>query len=244
MFSVHAIKFYKEVGTTLTIDMPAVSVNLLEERSHKCFNESSDSDFAIWDTCSVEKSYNSKTSPYTWASSHIGLEAQVGVSSYTEKELLDPYRTRLDVEGSYLKVHIPKFNPHGITYYQNSPLVWIWLTDGSYFFEKNNNQVKSASWLGDQQSDSTSSSLNLTAEINEALQDYPNITFHVGGAIKIYNSTIYLCSTHTANIRKHPGDFSIFLAWCLYQKPVVTDDGTLSRDLKVNGATVYHIKEV
>lgn len=213
-------------------------------KNYNYFNKKSDSDFVIWDACSIQKSYENNVNPYDWTSSHFGLGTQVGVSSYNENELQNSFKTKLNIDGTYLRINIPTFNSQGITYYQDSPLVWIWLSDGSSYFDKNGNQVNST-FLGNQY-DGTSYNINPMTEIIEAIQSNVDITFPVGGAVKVYNSTnntyeIYLCSTHVANIRKHQGDFPIFLSWCLYQRSVITDDGTLSRDLKANGATLDSI---
>lgn len=217
----------------------------LLHKNYSYFNKKNDSNFVIWDACSIQKSYENNINPYNWTSSHFGSTIQVGVmSSYTENELLGAFRTKLNIDGTYFGIDVPTFNPQGITYYQDSPLVWIWLSDGSSYFDKNGNQVNSA-FLGNQY-DGTSYDINLITEIIEAIQNNVDITFPVGGAVKIYDFTnnsyiIYLCSTHTANTTKHQGDFPIFLSWCLYQRSVITDDGTLGRDLKANGATVDSI---
>ena len=198
--------------------------------------EKSDS-FFIWDTCSLEDCYESNTNPYNmsahWSETYNGLEANVGVvSSHTEKELLDTVRTRLDGDGSYLKLPIPEFNSQGITYYQNSPLAWSWLIDRGYYFYKDGARVE--------QDDSTSYGFVQITEIVEAIQDNTNIKFPVGGAIKACNTTIYVCSPRTVN---DEGDFAIFMSWCIYQAPVVTDDKKLKRDLEANGAEVYSIED-
>lgn len=202
--------------------------------------------FAIWDACSIQKAYESNITPYDWTSSHLGTGTQVGIASHTANEIPDTFRTRLDTEGTYLGIDVPEFNPGSITYYQNSPLAWIWLTDGSSYFDENGNPVNFTSYPATQY-DSTTYDFNPMEEIIKAVQGNSGITFPVGGAVKIYNLAnssyeIYLCSLHTANIIKHQGDFPVFIVWCLSQKPVVTDDGTLVRDLEANGATVYNIK--
>lgn len=205
------------------------NISLLEESK----------DFSIWDTSSLEKAFDSnvfgtKTSTSNCTLSDTGLKAQVGVTSYTEKELLHVYRTRLDGEVSCVKVHIPEFNSQGITIYRDSSLDWVWLTDGSNYFNQDGSRV----W--DQQNDSNSYGFDQMTEIIEAIQANTKITFPVGGAVKTYNSTIYMCSPHTANVKKHNADFPNFLAWCIYQKLVVTDDvNHLGRDLAANGAEVY-----
>ncbi|RCV62998.1 hypothetical protein C5S53_15905 [Methanophagales archaeon] len=197
-------------------------------------------DFSIWDTCSLQKAFDSNifdTKTNSSTLSDTGLKAQVGVTPYTEKELLQVYRTRLDGEVSCVNVHIPDFNSQGITTYRDSSLDWVWLTDGNNYFNQDGTRVR------DQQNDSNSYGFDQMTEIIEAVQANTKITFPVGGAVKTYNSTIYMCSPHTANVKKHKADFSILGAWCIYQKRVVTDDvDHFGRDLAANGAEVYSTK--
>lgn len=219
-------------------------------------------DFAIWDNSAIQHAYENNINPYT---ADIGAATgKVGiVCPYIESELSkNPYHNKFCIDGSYTKIYVPEFKSVGITsYHQNSQLIWVYLFDGSncFYKKKKIDQIYfgspeiSSYNITNGYCDSTYSNnsnfynFNMVAkEIAEEMQNNTNITFPVGGAVKVYNSTndtytIYLCSTHTANTTKHQGDFPIFLSWCLYQRSIITDDGTLGRDLKANGATVDSI---
>jgi hypothetical protein len=218
-------------------------------------------DFTLWDASSIQHAYEHNTTPYNIVYARFGLTYKVGVTPYVKNELLATIKSKLEKDGSYLEIPTPSFFPGAVTYYihnnncsQSSLLVWVWLTDGRQYFYKKNDQVYFVSSTSD-----TYAAINLfydatyyfdfyaiLIEISEEMRNNTNITFPVGGAIKIYNSTdntcrIYLCSIPTANMTKHPGDFSIFLSWTLYHRPVFTDDKRLRRDLKANNAIAYYI---
>lgn len=212
---------------------------------------------AVWDTSAIQHAYKCGTNPYDWASTNLGIMSRVGTVASVENELLDIFQTQLATDGNYYRLYTPQFASTGITFYQNMPLVWVWLTDGTHYFYKEQEQVYFGSLTSnfypvpDSSSAVSGGPLSdfqiIAIEIAEEMQQNNYITFPVGGAVKIYNSTtntwrIYLCSMHTADTTKHPGDFPIFLTWALYQTPIVTDDHKkLARDLKANGALVYHI---
>lgn len=211
---------------------------------------------AIWDNCSIEHSYQKNISPYDWTSVNVGVEMGVGIiSPHIENELIgNPFSDRFSTDGTYRKIYIPEIVPGEVTYHQNSLLEYIYLFDGTSYFYKEEGQVyfgpggtNILDALDPGNSDTSSPGFNEVAgDIARKMISSTNITFHVGGAVKVYNSSsgeyeIYLCSTHTANIARSSGDFSIFLAWALYQTPIVTDDSKLIRDLEANGATVYSI---
>jgi len=177
------------------------------------------SNYYIWDTCSLQKIYESNISPSVWSATYTGLEADVGVVASTANELLPAVKTRLGEDWKSIKLHLPEFNNTGVAYYQDSSLDWICLLGGGIYVD-----------------------MGLKTEISWEIQTNTNINFPVGGAIKMSNSVIYVCSPHVANVIDHPADFPIFLAWCLYQQPVVTNDTRhLNRDLIANGATVYSV---
>jgi hypothetical protein len=218
------------LGTSL-IKMITATVNICGKKTNPFF---------IWDTNAIQNSYENNTNPYDmsthFSKSYNGLEPNVGVVSSTEKELLDPLKTRLYLDGNYLKLTIPEFNQQGIAYFQNSPLVWIWKNDGDYIIYKEGTLFKDGARV---EHDDSFCFVPEMIEIMDASQSNTKINFPLGGAIKT-NSTLYVCSPGTANDK---GDFDIFWGWTIYQNPVVTDDTRLKRDLEANGAKVLSIRD-